>query len=1065
MSPKELLDQQKRQQVPFRLDAPPIVGKPMQAGQYRVAVQQAPRAEDTALGKLSRALGSFNTTIKAYSDLQQAEAQRSALLMQKDYESMDEVKKQEFAAQLAKLETEEKINRRFRGSDYEINPMNINYAKEAVGADLADQFHTYLNVEAPQFISEYVRTRKTRPTAAEMQAFVEERTVAFRQKNPLLDPDGGDAAIISGFMLGSRGLRRNAAVNLGRQAAEEHKTDVLIPQVGLALTRAFNPDLSKEDRDLQIKTSWGYTGGLTTKDQITALNQWVDSYEDKNLALQRLTELAESGLVKIGNQPLITGDTFNPYYLELVTKLTNGIDADLTNDRTRDRLKEDEYKVMFTKRFKELDIENADLNQQSVAFRDFYDTERKRVSEEGGNLAALDRAYDDARSAFMRRADSEFKDITRQANISPNVVQNEGLGLIKEAFDGMLEKAAAGPERDELTRIMSAFGEVKIAVDSIPGGFDLPADASDDYKARHYERLKEYAPSFMQFNQKALDQLFSYNKEWANITEEVAELVKYEFQNIPPDEILGKEIEYQGVSAKVTKRGDLGRADVYARIINERKRALTEELRDNFVKAVKDNSDKVREYQRKVREVRSKTKPLTTSIPTEQKEARALLSVDEDGNTIGEAVPSTGVLTDSFSWIKRNLPAASGQDYEQVGTDMVNNLFDAYSKGISVKAYDQREAGILGWYVNDYYFNQGGMQMLSKEYNADPLIDGDTLAIRLRQTKAGEAMLKARSWVGFDAQEADRFLETGLLVKEDSRFSTGTSYSYLRNGLLGDGEGGTGKASVALNYEDPSELIGVAKRLNVPFSEIHRKQLELKAIRGVQKDPPRVEALNTQLQRTEEAIPEPPQTQTDVAGPAKVSRTLETQELSDPRQSEQLEFTLDTTSPDIKKSPGEPIAPPPPDVPGITEPKVKLLDDNVLDFVKQREGFAEVATWDNKQYSVGYGTVGKKGEKLTKEEGHKRLVEELTEHAKTVDSYNDVYKWTPNERAALISFTFNTGPDNLKRLTQDKKRSKKEIAKKILEYHKERKKKGDPLTPSEGLKNRRKAEQELFLKK
>ena len=91
------------------------------------------------------------------------------------------------------------------------------------------------------------------------------------------------------------------------------------------------------------------------------------------------------------------------------------------------------------------------------------------------------------------------------------------------------------------------------------------------------------------------------------------------------------------------------------------------------------------------------------------------------------------------------------------------------------------------------------------------------------------------------------------------------------------------------------------------------------------------------------------------------------------------------------------------------------------------------------------------------------MVDELTSHAKTVDSYNAVYNWTPNERAALVSFTFNAGPGNLKSLTANKTRSKAEIAKKLLEYGNERLTPDAPLTPNKGLQNRRRSEQTLFL--
>ena len=167
-------------------------------------------------------------------------------------------------------------------------------------------------------------------------------------------------------------------------------------------------------------------------------------------------------------------------------------------------------------------------------------------------------------------------------------------------------------------------------------------------------------------------------------------------------------------------------------------------------------------------------------------------------------------------------------------------------------------------------------------------------------------------------------------------------------------------------------------------------------------------------------------------------------------------------------------APLPPNVKGITDESQlqlnlettskEIVKEPELMFVQGAEGFTPVAVWDNNNYRNGYGTNAKfEGETINKKEAKKRLVAELTSHAKTVDSYNDVYNWTPNERAALVSFTFNAGPGNLKSLTANKTRSKAEIAKKLLEYGNESLTPGAPLTPNKGLQNRRRSEQTLFL--
>lgn len=129
-----------------------------------------------------------------------------------------------------------------------------------------------------------------------------------------------------------------------------------------------------------------------------------------------------------------------------------------------------------------------------------------------------------------------------------------------------------------------------------------------------------------------------------------------------------------------------------------------------------------------------------------------------------------------------------------------------------------------------------------------------------------------------------------------------------------------------------------------------------------------------------------------------------------------------------------------------------------LSMVKQFEGWNPKAYSDYGQTSIGYGTKAKPGEKeISREEGERRLLSELEKHRRRVDEIGKKhgYDWTPSERDALTSFDYNTG--RLEQLTANGKRSKDEIAKKILLY---RKAGGKVLR---GLERRRLAEQRLFL--
>lgn len=80
-------------------------------------------------------------------------------------------------------------------------------------------------------------------------------------------------------------------------------------------------------------------------------------------------------------------------------------------------------------------------------------------------------------------------------------------------------------------------------------------------------------------------------------------------------------------------------------------------------------------------------------------------------------------------------------------------------------------------------------------------------------------------------------------------------------------------------------------------------------------------------------------------------------------------------------------------------------------FIKELEGLKLEAYGDSGQTSIGYGTRGTPGERITKEEADRRLTSELSMHAKRVDAAAREHgvKLTPNQRQALISFDFNTG--------------------------------------------------------
>lgn len=129
-----------------------------------------------------------------------------------------------------------------------------------------------------------------------------------------------------------------------------------------------------------------------------------------------------------------------------------------------------------------------------------------------------------------------------------------------------------------------------------------------------------------------------------------------------------------------------------------------------------------------------------------------------------------------------------------------------------------------------------------------------------------------------------------------------------------------------------------------------------------------------------------------------------------------------------------------------------------IELIKHFEGCPLSAYKDAKGIlTVGYGhTAGVyAGQKITQEQAEDFLKSDISIFENLVNKYDSVYKFTQNEFDSLVSFAFNMG--NISKLTNNGKRTKKEIVAKILAYNTC---KGKVL---KGLTTRRKKEQEIFL--
>tara|TARA_E500000318_G_C3513653_1_gene193395 strand:+ start:98 stop:898 length:801 start_codon:yes stop_codon:yes gene_type:complete len=138
---------------------------------------------------------------------------------------------------------------------------------------------------------------------------------------------------------------------------------------------------------------------------------------------------------------------------------------------------------------------------------------------------------------------------------------------------------------------------------------------------------------------------------------------------------------------------------------------------------------------------------------------------------------------------------------------------------------------------------------------------------------------------------------------------------------------------------------------------------------------------------------------------------------------------------------------------------------NVTDLVgliKTAEGLRTESYWDFKQYSVGYGSKGKKGEVIDEAEAEKRLAKDISKFRAIVVKAKEThgYDWNSDQIDALTSFTHNLGATNFNKLIDGGKRGDEEIIEFLPQYNKARV--NGKLTELAGLTDRRNMELKVF---
>lgn len=150
--------------------------------------------------------------------------------------------------------------------------------------------------------------------------------------------------------------------------------------------------------------------------------------------------------------------------------------------------------------------------------------------------------------------------------------------------------------------------------------------------------------------------------------------------------------------------------------------------------------------------------------------------------------------------------------------------------------------------------------------------------------------------------------------------------------------------------------------------------------------------------------------------------------------------------------------------PRETEPQIVIateISQECIDFIKEKEGLITIAKrLKNEKYlTIGYGHYGsdvKEGQTITEEEAERLLRADLKGYTDAVLKECEHLALNQNELDALVSFTYNCGLGNLKKLI--KNRDKEEIAEHITAYTK-----SGSESNRKGLLARREQEKEMFL--
>jgi len=820
MNLKDLLRGRSREQVPFDLPTPSIAPtKNFSAGNYRVAVQQAPDASQTTAGRLANALSQVSPALHAYGKAQQEVTELQNKTVALDYAQMDEEEKRLFAE---RLRTEESISRKYKGENYSLNPVNIMYAKELIGADLAPEFMMLWEQRKADYISEIVEKRGDRPSPQDIQGLMDTTMAEFQENNAEILGAAADPFMIAGFRKKTNEMRDEMSVKMFNEASEAHKTRVLIPKAASALVQSLKADTALTDEETleRVASVWTRTIPLNADEQRAVIEMALATAKPEE-AEEYLNKMRQAGL-KIGNEPLVSGNrVFDSFYWQMHEQIE---DLKYKEQSEVNERANTQAKTYAREYFAEFDnIYRAEGT---------FDDKEERLDEIYKQIESID--DDEERAARLRgfeaaRADLDNRQGTKRSKVT-QFAQRSGL-------------------EDTRNFLQIAFEESKDVIDKNIVKYKLKDLPEDDPIRQFFENiadidLKEYDLTNLRvgestgFPSRTILLFQSFESKMRNVYNDLSEELSVK------DE--GDQIEFDGQTIVVAK----DKAVQFKNLMEKKRLALAEEASVALEDLIEDNIDVINQNKLRQQEYEEAVNKLGESEARKQANLKRL-----DINLVREpTIPSlspTGVTATEGR--QRWVPSGSAYESDFWGFDnaeywrgrvsessfnlhlgfkaarQAGKFAEAYFDGLEDGSYEPRKAAALFDYTRQKFGQGNWSEVFSKELSwakteTTPGVNQEHPADVL--SRQGLAI---KNIIGYSIED----IRQGVMSnksKEGIEFP-GNGRQFFRSNILGDYTP-EGRALTIVNYNEDNyeeELKPLSLLFGVPVEKIHEAQTKGRA--------------------------------------------------------------------------------------------------------------------------------------------------------------------------------------------------------------------------------------------